>query len=190
LHPSTWLGVTSQSNPSIRGYGRAMNIGIVGSNERAVAIGRLLRGGGHHVTFGDPAAERAKQAAAMTGTESELPYRQAMCSDLLVFALPRNEVDRAVTAVGSGSEAVIVDVIEGHPDQAARSGAEMLAHKLDTHRVVRALINLPQPGSNIAICGDDALSKELLDKALRSSGCITTDRGPLAKAVELEPPVS
>jgi predicted dinucleotide-binding enzyme len=180
--------VTSQRKPSIGGYARSMNIGIVGSNDRAVAIGRLLRGGGHHVTFGDPKADRAKQAAAMVGTESELPYRQAMCSDLLVLAVSRNEVDRAVTAVGSGSEAVIVDVVEGRPDHSAHSGAEMLAHKLDTHRVVRALINLPQPGSNIAICGDDALSKELLDKALRSSGCMTTDRGPLAKAAELEPP--
>jgi predicted dinucleotide-binding enzyme len=166
-----------------------MIIGIVGSNDRAVAIGRLLRSGGHHITFGDPRGkEQAKQAAAVVGTEPELPYRQAMRSDLLVFAVRRDEVDRAVTAVGSGSEAVIVDVTEGRPNQAPHSGAEMLAHKLDTHRVVRALINLPQPGSNIAICGDDERSKQLLDKALRSSGCITTDRGPLANAAELEPP--
>lgn len=166
-----------------------MNIGIVGSNERAMAIGRLLRSGGHHVTFGDPAgSERARRAAALLGTESELPYQQAMRSDLLVFAMPRDQVDRAVTAVGSGSEAVIVDVVETRPEHAPRSGAEMLAHKLDSHRVVRALINLPQPGSNVAICGDDVLSKQLLDKALHSCGCVTTDRGPLAKAVELEPP--
>jgi predicted dinucleotide-binding enzyme len=166
-----------------------MNIGIVGSNDRARAIGRLLRSGGHHVTFGDPAgSERAKQAAAVVGTESELPYRQAMRSDLLVFAVRRDEVDRAVSAIGSGSEAVIVDVMEGRPKRAPHSGAEMLAHKLDTHRVVRALINLPQPGSNIAICGDDERSKQLLDEALHSCGCITTDRGPLSRAGELEPP--
>jgi predicted dinucleotide-binding enzyme len=153
-----------------------------------VAIGRLLRSGGHRVTFGDPSGERARRAAAVVGTESELPYHQAMRADLLVLAVPRNEVDRAVTAVGSGSEAVIVDVVETRPEHAPRSGAEMLAHKLDTHRVVRALINLPQPGSNIAICGDDTLSKELVGKALNSCGCITTDRGPLANAGELEPP--
>lgn len=175
--------------PSFPGYATSMIIGIVGSNDRAVAIGRLLHNGGHHVTFGDPAgSERAKRAASVVGTESELPYRQAMRSDLLVFAMPRDQVDRAVTAVGSGSEAVIVDVVESRPEHAPRSGAEMLAHKLDTHRVVRALINLPQPGSNVAICGDDVLSKQLLDKALHSCGCITTDRGPLAKAGELEPP--
>ncbi len=166
-----------------------MNIGIVGSDERAVAIGRLLRSGGHHVTFGDPAgSDRAQRAASAVGTESELPYRQAMCSDLLVFAVGRDEIDRAVTAVGSGSEAVIVDAVDGRPLHAAHSGAEMLAHKLDTHRVVRALINLPRPGSNVAICGDDERSKQLLDKALHSCGCITTDRGPLSRAAELEPP--
>lgn len=168
-----------------------MIIGIVGSNDRAVAIGRLLRSGGHRVTFGDPAGSgRAKQAAAAVGTESESPYRQAMHSDLLVFAVRRDEVDRAVTAVGSGSEAVIVDVIDGRPAHAPHSGAEMLAHKLDTHRLVRALINLPQPGSNISICGDDELSKQLLDKALHSCGCVTTDRGPLARAGEIEPPAT
>jgi predicted dinucleotide-binding enzyme len=166
-----------------------MNIGIVGWDERAVAIGRLLRSGGHHVTFGDPAgSDRARRAAAAVGTESELPYRQAMRSDLLVIAVRRDEVDRAVSAVGSGTEAVIVDVVDGRPPQAPRSGAEMLAHKFDTHRVVRALINVPQPGSNIAICGDDERSKQLLDKALHSCGCITTDRGPLSRAAELEPP--
>jgi predicted dinucleotide-binding enzyme len=167
-----------------------MIIGIVGSNDRAVAIGRLLRSGGHQVTFGDPtASERAKRAAAVVGAQSELPYRQAMRSDLLVFALPAEEVDRAVTAVGSGAEAVIVDVVERRAKPAPqRSGAEALAHKLDTHRVVRALINIPQSGSNIPICGDDVPSKALVDKALHSCGCLTTDRGPLSSASQIEPP--
>jgi predicted dinucleotide-binding enzyme len=143
------------------------------------------------VTFSDPnAVERANRAAAVIGTQGELPYQQAMRSDLLLFAVPREEINRAVSAVGSGAEAVIVDAIDGRPTSAPRSSAEMLAHMLDTHRVVRALINVPQPGSNISICGDDPRSKELVDEALRSSGCVTTDRGPLANAIELEPPAA
>ena len=166
-----------------------MIIGIVGSDDRAQAIGRLLKMGGHRVTFGDPTAkDRADRAAAEVGAQKELPYQQALHSDLLVLALPRDQVDRAVTAVGSGAQAVVVDAVEGERGSRTQSGAEMLARKLDSHRVVRALINMPQPGSNIQICGDDPQSKILLDKALQTCGCVTTDRGPLSSATELEAP--
>ena len=111
-----------------------------------------------------------------------------MKSDLLVLAVPREQVDRAVTAVGSGAGAVIVDAVEGERGSAGHSGAERLARKLDSHRVVRALINMPQAGSNIPICGDDDQSKVLLNKALHECGCVTTDRGPLSSATELEAP--
>jgi|SRR5580700_950854 predicted dinucleotide-binding enzyme len=167
-----------------------MKIGIVGSDDRAKAIGRLLRTGGHQVTLGDPIArERAKRAAAELGAREAIPYEQAMHSDLLVLAVPRQEVDRAVKAVGSGAGAVIVDAVEAERGNGSQSGAERLARKLDSHRVVRALINLPQSGANIPICGDDETSKGLVDRALHSCGCITTDRGPLARATELEAPV-
>jgi predicted dinucleotide-binding enzyme len=168
-----------------------MRIGIIGSDDRAVAIGRLLSSGGHQVSFADPLRrERAKRAAAVVGARHQIPYKQAMCSDLLMLALPRQELDQAVTAVGSGAEAVIVDAIEDERGTGDRSGAEMLAHKLDSHRVVRALINMPQPGANVPICGDDANSKVLVDRALHSCGCLTTDHGPLSHAVELEVPAA
>jgi len=148
-----------------------------------------MKSGGHRVTFGDPSAkERASQAAEAVGAQRELPYRQAMESDLLVLAVPRDEVDRAVTAVGSGAGAVIVDAVDGERGTRAQSGAEVLARKLDSHSVVRALINMPQAGSNIQICGDDPQSKVLVDKALHTCGCVTTDRGPLSTATELEAP--
>jgi predicted dinucleotide-binding enzyme len=166
-----------------------MRIGIVGSDDRARAIGQLLMRGGHTLTFSDPSArDRAERAAAQLGIKKEIPYQQAMDSDLLFLAVPRDQVDRAVTAVGSGAEAVIVDAIEGERGTGSRSGTEMLAHKLDSHRVVRALINMPQSGSNIQICGDDANSKILVDRALHACGCVTTDRGPLSSATELEAP--
>lgn len=168
-----------------------MRIGIVGSDNRAQAIGRLLRSGGHTLTFSDPGAgDRAERIATEMGTTQEIPYQQAMDSDLLLLAVPREQVDRAVTAVGSGADAVIVDAVDGERGNGRRSGAEMLAHKLDTHRIVRALINMPQSGSNIQICGDDATSKVLVDRALHACGCETTDRGPLSKSAELEAPVA
>ncbi|HEY6327273.1 MAG TPA: NAD(P)-binding domain-containing protein [Candidatus Cybelea sp.] len=166
-----------------------MIIGIVGSDDRAQAIGRLLSRGGHKVTFGDPGAkDRAGRAAAALGAQTELPYAQAMKSDLLVLAVPREQVDRAVTAVGSGADAIIVDAVDDERGSAGHSGAEQLARKLDSHRVVRALINMPQAGSNVQICGDDEVSKVMVDKALHACGCVTTDRGPLSNATELEAP--
>jgi predicted dinucleotide-binding enzyme len=154
-----------------------------------MAIGRLMRSGGHQITFADPKArERAKRAAALIGARDDIPYRQAMSSDLLVLAVPRQDVDRAVSAVGSGAEAVIVDAVEDERGNSSHSGAEMLANKLDSHRVVRALINMPQSGANVPICGDDPTSKGLVDQALSACGCATTDRGPLANATELEAP--
>lgn len=156
-----------------------------------MAIGRLLSSGGHDVTFADPiAAERARQAARTVGARDEIPYKQAMTSDLLVLAVRAPEVDRAVSAVGSGAGAVIVDAIADERGFGKRSGAEILSRKLDSHRVVRALINMPQSGANVPICGDDELSKLMVDRALHSCGCITTDRGPLANAVELEAPAA
>jgi predicted dinucleotide-binding enzyme len=166
-----------------------MRIGIIGSDDRAMAIGRLLRTGGHQLTFADPAAkERAKRAAALIGARDEIPYKQAMHSDLLILAVPRPEIDRVVTAVGSGAEAVIVDAVERERGDGLQSGAERLAAKLDSHRVVRALINMPQPGANVPICGDDETSKALVGRALHACGCLTTDRGPLSHSAELEAP--
>ena|SRR5579863_5183732 len=164
-----------------------MKIGIVGSNDRAVAIGRLFQNGGHEITFGDPSAnERARQIAEEFGVESEAPYRQAMDCDLVVFAVPRREIDRVLMAVGSGARAVIVDAVEDERGDAYRSGAEMLARKLDTHRIVRALIGLPQSNCTIPVCGDDAVSKQIVERAFQACECVTSDLGPLANAVELE----
>lgn len=168
-----------------------MRIGLLGSDDRAKAIGRLLRDGGHQLTIADPTAnERAERVAAEIGARQEIPYKQAMASELLVMAVPRDAVDTTVKAVGSGAEAVVVDAVGDEHGNGARSGAEMLAAKLDTHRVVRALINMPQSGANIPICGDDENAKALVDRALHASGCLTTDRGPLAHAAELEVPAA
>src|SRR5581483_3394661 len=108
-----------------------MRIGIVGSDDRARAIGRLLRTGGHEVTYGDPLSqERAERAAREVGSQAQIPYRQAMCSDVLVFACDKAHVDRAVVAIGTTPDAVVVDAIPNERGGSYRSDAEMLARKL------------------------------------------------------------
>jgi predicted dinucleotide-binding enzyme len=63
-----------------------------------------------------------------------------------------------------------------------------LAAKLNSHTVVRALIVLAQPGANIPIAGDDAQAKVTVAQMFESCGCLTTDRGGLSNADELEAP--
>lgn len=164
-----------------------MKIGIIGADDRAVAIGRLLAQGGHDVTLSDPKnPDHAKAVAPQVPAEPEIPYRQAMTRDVVFIACERGEVDRAVTAMGSSADAIIVDATEGPKPAAGPSGAEILAHKLDSHNVVRAMIVLPQTGANVPICGDDEIAKTIVGEVLQSSGCVTTDRGTLANAAELE----
>lgn len=166
-----------------------MRIGIIGSDDRAQAIGRLLASGGHEITLSDPSDPgRAKEAAAQIGARTQIPYRQAITGELLFFAVSPQQVDQTLDALGSHPEATIVDAVDEEPKQGRMTGAEVLAHKLDSHQIVRALIVLPQAGANVPICGDDARSKELVDEAFRACGCVTTDRGPLSAAVELDPP--
>ena|ERR1700733_14633518 len=166
-----------------------MKIGIIGSNSRAVAIGRLLASGGHDLSFSDACSrEAAERAAADIGAFEESAYNQTITRELLVFACARNDVDRTLAAMGSGVHGTVLDALDGGPDEPHR-GAELLAHKLDTHDLVRALIVLPQTGANIPICGDNDDSKAVVRQAFEACGCIISDRGPLANAPELEPHV-
>jgi predicted dinucleotide-binding enzyme len=159
------------------GYDPVMRIGIIGSDARAAAIGRLLLSDGHDVS-----------SQAGVG-EAEIPYRQACTREILVLAVPSDRIDEALTAVGSGIESqAIVDATDGKPGAFGNSQAELLAHKLDSHRVVRALITLPQAGASIPICGDDPTAKQLVKEAFEACKCVVTDRGPLANASELERP--
>lgn len=163
-----------------------MKVGIIGSDERAVAIGRLLRCGGNEITVSDPAnKERALRAAEVLQAPKETPYRQAMISDVVLFAMPRRNVDTALDAMGPPGNAVVVDAVEDDRGTRRQCGAELLAHKLDTHAVVRALIDIP-PGNVIPVYGDDPEAKRTVDRALQGCGYRASDRGPLHNAINLE----
>jgi predicted dinucleotide-binding enzyme len=167
-----------------------MKIGILGSSDRAVAIGRLLASGGHAISIADPAnPSRAQTAANGAGWQYEIPYRQAMTREVLIVATAPDQVDRCLKAIGAAPSAIVVDAVEGRGTN-GRSGAERVAKEIDSHRVVRALIVLPQPGANVAICGDDEQAKLTVDRMFEAAGCTTTDRGSISLAHELESPGS
>ena len=167
-----------------------MKIGIIGSDDRAVAIGRLFTEGGHEVEFSNPRDKRAaEEAANKTGAEADIPYNLASTTELLIFSVPHDELDAAVTAVGAvTTPQAIVEAGDSRPSDDDLTDAECLAKKLDSHAVVRALIVLPQAGANIPICGDDPIAKSLVEQAFAACNCVVTDRGPLSNARELYPP--
>lgn len=180
----------TKSSPWGFGYRAIMKIGIIGSDDRAVAIGRLLTEGGHEVEFAnarDPHA--AEEAAEKTGAGADIPYRLGAKAEILIFAVPHERIDAAITAVGSvPNPGAIVEAGDSRPVEGDSTDAECLAKKLDSHKVVRALIVLPQAGANIPICGDDPEAKTLVEAAFTAANCVVTDRGPLSAAVELYPP--
>ncbi len=163
-----------------------MKIGVFGSNSRAVAIGRLLVDAGYHVCFGDADGMKPAQAAAeQAGAQADTPYNDAAVCEMLIFAGPRQKVDDLLAQAGCISpRAVVVDAMEESFTEDG-SGSELLALKLNTHRVVRALILAPQVGADILYCGDDADAMTMLEEVFRTAGCVTTYRGPLAKTANM-----
>jgi predicted dinucleotide-binding enzyme len=163
-----------------------MKIAVFGSDARAVAIGKLLADADYHVCFGDAAGvSRAETAARQAGGVADTPYNDALSCEMLIFAGSRAEIDTLLTATGCITPgAVVVDAMEGIDG----GGPELLAHKLDTHRVIRALIVAPQLNASIPYCGDDNDAMALFEEVFRTAGCLTAYRGPLAEADKITLP--
>jgi predicted dinucleotide-binding enzyme len=150
-----------------------MKIAVIGSGPRAAGIASLLTGGGYEVTLADESA-------------GDVPYEVVTGSEVIVFASPREQVDDLVLKVGRIlPETIVIDATEGETAE-GESGAESMARKLDSHRVVRASIHRPEPNSNILLAADDPDVMTVVEEIFRKCGCVTTDRGTLVNAAEIE----
>jgi len=142
-----------------------MRIAIFGSDARAQALGRLLADAKNEVNFGDSAG-----------------------GELLIFAGPRDQMDELLSQAGGISpETIVIDAMEGSLMD-AHSDPIMLARKLDSRRVVRISIPLPQLGACVLYCGDDADAMTKVEEVFRGAGCVTTDRGHLSNSAAIEAP--
>ena len=142
-----------------------MKIAVLGHDSRAAAIGQLLVDAGYEVGF-ENAAE----------------------CELLVLAGPQNQMDDLLAQAGQiPTTTIVIDAMEG-PVARGAGGPVQLARRLHSHRVVFASIALPLTGANVLYCGDDAEAKTIVENVFRTAGCVTTDRGPLANAAEIEVP--
>jgi len=165
-----------------------MKIAVLGSDPRAVAIGRLLVDAGYQVCFGDADdMQQAEAAAERAGAVADTPYNEAAVCEMLIFAGPREQMDDFLAQAGSvSSQSIVVDAMEGGLPEGG-NGSELLARKLDTHRVVRALVVLPQPGANILYWGDDADAMTKVEEIFRTAGCTTKYCGTLAVSAKSFP---
>jgi predicted dinucleotide-binding enzyme len=154
-----------------------MKIAVIGAGPRAAGICQLLTAGGYDVTRAD-----------LTDGEA---YEAATGSEVVIFAGARTEMDEMIAKVGRIlPETIVVDAMEGKATVDGESGAELLAKRLDSHRVVRASIERPEPNANILLAGDDKDAMTIVEEIFRKSGCVTTDRGTLVHAGEIEAPAN
>jgi predicted dinucleotide-binding enzyme len=167
----------------------AMTIGIIGADDRAVAIGRMLHHCGHIVTFSSPhGAHAAEMAAHALGGDASArtTYEQAATSEALVLAVHWEELDGALMALGDYKDGIVIDATRPPERGDGGSGAEVLAHRLDNRHVVKAFVDVTDPREPIRIASDDPEARMRVEEIIRNCGGIVEDMGPLAQAVEIE----
>lgn len=165
-----------------------MKIGIIGADDRAVAIARVLRASGCTVSFSDLDDRGTSQSAAEligAGAYATTPYQQAASCDALCIAIRWAALERALSAIGSYKDGIVIDATRP-PDLGALSGAELLAHKLDNRHVVKAFVEPLEGNRFVKLASDDPEARSELSDLLAQGGHGAVDLGPLAKAREIE----
>jgi predicted dinucleotide-binding enzyme len=166
-----------------------MHIGIVGSDDRGLAIGRLLRRGGHHVSFSDPRGpNHARHAAQALGedTVSTTSEEQARFCDAIVLAVRWQDLPRTLDDLALFENGVLIDAVRAPAFESGKSGAELLAEKFHKVRVAKAFVEAPLSDGVVQFCADDGDARELVTGLILSSGAQVDDLGPLRNARALE----
>ena len=165
-----------------------MTIGIIGGDDRAVAIGRLFKRCGHTVTFSDPTpAHTAQHAAEALGDDARATtaYQQSARCEALVLAVHWEEIDTALAALGDYKDGLLIDATRP-PFLEGTSGAQLLAHKLDNRHIVKAFVDNLEPGCPVRVASDDPVARATVKTTISTCGRLIEDYGPLARASEIE----
>lgn len=167
----------------------AMTIGIIGADDRAVTIGRLLQRCGHEISFSDPrrpdSAEKAVQALG-GGAKACTAYDQATSSDVLIFAIHWEDIDLCLRSLGDYKDGIVVDATRPPKLEDETSGAEVLAKKLDNRHVVKAFVDVTDPHDTIYVAGDDPEARSKVEEMIEACGRRYEDVGALANAAKIE----
>ena len=168
-----------------------MRIGIVGADDRGVAIARMLLKAGHRVTLSDPtgrnAAHNAEIALDYWATEAT-PLEQSMQSDALVLAVHWQDLDSAIAQVGEFTEGIVIDATRPPAPLIAQgeSGAERIAKRLRNGHVVKGFVDITDPREPIEIASDDSGARIRVAEVIAQCGAQARDLGALHNAIRIE----
>ncbi len=185
-----------------------MKIGILGIDQKARALGKVLTRNGYHIMFGNSDIAKANELAgemdryARGGTiANTIHYGEVIC-----LTFPFKEFEVILRNIDTYRGKIIIDctnpftselgeeLIFGH----STSGAEQLAGMVPEASIVKAFNTAfeehieegPYFGSNDAsmfYCGDDIEAKNITRKIIEDVGFEPIDAGSLKSARMLEP---
>jgi 8-hydroxy-5-deazaflavin:NADPH oxidoreductase len=187
-----------------------MRVGILGSGLMGGKLGTLFARAGHEVVFSysrrrKKLDELARDAGGMA--RAGTPGEAARDADALLLAVHWSRIDDVLRQAGDVSGKVVVscslpmneddtELVVGRTS----SGAEQLARKVPTARVVAAFGTVPSevlfgvfeargraPQPSLVYCGDDAEAKAVAATLIRDVGFDPVDAGPLQVARYTEP---
>lgn len=165
-----------------------MVIGIIGTDDRAVSIGRLLSRCGHEISFSDPVesgrAEKARDALA--GSSAEMAYEQAAKCETLVLAVHWEDLDIALAALGAYKNGIVIDATRPPKLDGDDNGAQLLAKKLDNRHVVKAFVEELVPNGPVQVAANDPEARAMVCGMIESCGGKAIDIGPLSEAAHIE----
>jgi len=187
-----------------------MRIGILGSGLMGGKLGTIWGWAGHDIIFSYARSERKLRKLAREAkgnARAGTPAEAAEESDALLLAVHWSRVDDVLEQAGDVSGKVMLSC--SLPMNAAdtglvvahtSSGAEALAKKVKTARVVSAFNTVPSDvlfgvfearrkaaRPSLVYCGDEARSKGVAAELIRDVGFDPVDAGPLSVALYTEP---
>jgi hypothetical protein len=187
-----------------------MRVGILGSGLMGGKLGTLFARAGHDVVFSYARSDdKLKRLAhdARGNARPGTPGEAARNADAVLLAVHWSRVDDVLRQAGDLSGKVIVSCsLPMNADDTGlviahtSSGAEALAQRVRTARVVSAFNTVPSEllfgvfaarrkvrRPSLVYCGDDARSKGVAARLIRDVGFDPVDAGPLRIARYTEP---
>ena len=182
---------------------RKPRVGIIGTGNMAMALGKALLEAGHFVAFGSRRPEEKKDFYEEVGVESRMYGVQAAidAGEVVIITLPYASVaGTARKFAGSLRGKVVIDITNPFASQPndGSSGAQVTATAIgDGARVVAAFktnfastITEPEDSSGtpreVHYAGDDEEAKAIVAELIRGIGFEPVDYGTLAQAVVLD----
>jgi 8-hydroxy-5-deazaflavin:NADPH oxidoreductase len=187
-----------------------MRVGILGSGLMGAKLGTLFARAGHRVVFSYSHSDAKLRRLAKTAgrnARAGSPGEAARDADALLLAVHWSRVDDVLQQAGDLSAKVIVSCsLPMNADDTelvvvhTSSGAEKVARKVPTARVVSAFNTVPSEvlfavfaarrrstRPSLIYCGDDARSKKVAARLIRDVGFDPVDAGPLRIGRYTEP---